>query len=75
MNHNVAVVGSPSTTTEFTVDLLQEAFAERMVGALVAFDAVQSRDQITSVGQIISIELRKQMARGCHLSQPHQARR
>ena len=29
-----------------------------MVGALVAFDAVQSRDQITSVGQIISIELR-----------------
>lgn len=57
-NQDVAVVGSPSTTTEFTVDILQEAFAERMVGALVAFDAVQSGNQIKSVGQIISIELR-----------------
>ena len=57
-NQDVAVVGSPSTTTEFTVDILQEAFAERMVGALVAFDAVQSGNQIRSVGQIISIELR-----------------
>ena len=57
-NQDVAVVGSPSTTTEFTVDILQEAFVERMVGALVAFDAVQSGNQIKSVGQIISIELR-----------------
>lgn len=57
-NQDVAVVGSPSTTTEFTVDLLQEAFEERMVGALVAFDAVQSGNQIKSVGQIIGIELR-----------------
>ena len=48
---DIGVVGSPSTTTEFTVDLLQEATEERMVGALVAFDAVQSGSPIKSVAQ------------------------
>ena len=57
-NQEVGVVGSPSTTTEFTVDILQEAVEERMIGALVAFDATQSGDPITSVGQIVGIELR-----------------
>ncbi len=55
---DIGVVGSPSTTTEFTVDLLQEATEERMVGALVAFDAVQSGSPIKSVGQVVGIELR-----------------
>lgn len=55
---NVAVVGSPSTNTELTVDLLQEASEERLVGALTAFGAVQNRQRITSVGQIVGIELR-----------------
>ena len=55
---DVGVVGSPSTTTEFTIDLLQEATEERMVGALVAFDAVQSGSPIKSVGQVVGIELR-----------------
>lgn len=55
---DVAVVGSPSTNTELTVDLLQEATEERLVGALTAFEAVQSGQRITSVGQIVGIELR-----------------
>ena len=55
---DVGVVGSPSTTTEFTIDLLQEATEERMVGALVAFDAIQSGSPIKSVGQVVGIELR-----------------
>lgn len=55
---DVAVVGSPSTNTELTVDLLQEATEERLVGALVGFDAVQNGSQIASVGQIVSIELK-----------------
>ena len=42
MSDDIGVVGSPSTTTEFTIDLLQEAGEERLVGALVAFDATQS---------------------------------
>lgn len=55
---DVAVVGSPSTNTELTVDLLQEATEERLVGALSAFEAVQSGLRITSVGQIVGIELK-----------------
>src|SRR6266571_1469957 len=55
---DVAVVGSPSTNTELTVDLLQEATEERLVGALTAFEAVQNSQRITSVGQIVGIELR-----------------
>jgi len=55
---DIAVVGSPSTNTELTVDLLQEATAERLVGALVAFNATQDGHPITSVGQIVGIELR-----------------
>lgn len=54
----VAVVGSPSTTVELTVDLLQEAIEERLVGALVRFDATQNGQLIETVGQIVSIELR-----------------
>src|SRR5436309_10107036 len=57
-SRDVAVVGSPSTNTELTVDLLQEATEERLVGALSAFEAVQNGQRITSVGQIVGIELR-----------------
>lgn len=55
---DVAVVGSPSTNTELTVDLLQEATEERLVGALVHFGANQDGRQVHTVGQITSIELR-----------------
>lgn len=57
-NQDIAVVGSPSSNTELTVDLLQESIEERLVGALVAFEAAQSGLPITSVGQIVGIELR-----------------
>ncbi len=57
-NQDIAVVGSPSTNTELTLDLLQEATEERLVGALTAFQAVQNGNPITSVGQIVGIELR-----------------
>lgn len=57
-SRDVAVVGSPSTNTELTVDLLQEATEERLVGALTAFEAVQNGQRITSVGQIVGIELK-----------------
>ena len=38
----IAVIGSPSTNTELTLDLLLEATEERVVGALTAFRATQS---------------------------------
>ena len=57
-NQDVAVVGSPSTNTELTLDLLQEATEERLVGALTAFQATQNGATIVSVGQVVGIELR-----------------
>lgn len=57
-NKDVAVVGSPSTNTELTLDLLQEATEERLVGALSAFQATQNGQAIVSVGQIVGIELK-----------------
>jgi DNA helicase HerA-like ATPase len=54
----VAVVGSPSTNIELTVDLLQESAEERLVGALVHFPATQNGAPIDTVGQIVTIELR-----------------
>ena len=56
--NDIAVVGSPSTNTELTLDLLLESTEERLVGALTAFNAVQDGVPIISVGQIVSIELR-----------------
>jgi hypothetical protein len=55
---DVAVVGSPSTNVQLTLDLLQEATEERLVGALTAFDAVQNGLPIVSVGQVVGLELR-----------------
>jgi DNA helicase HerA-like ATPase len=57
-NQDVAVVGSPSSNAELTLDLLQEATEERLVGALTAFRASQNGSQITCVGQVVGIELR-----------------
>ena len=58
VNQDIAVVGSPSTNTELTIDLLQEATEERLVGALTAFTAMQNSSPITAVGQIVGIELK-----------------
>lgn len=57
-NQDVAVIGSPSSNSELTLDLLLEATEERMVGALTAFRASQNGTPIVSVGQIVGIELR-----------------
>lgn len=57
-NQDVAVIGSPSSNTELTLDLLLEATEERMVGALAAFRANQNGTPIISVGQVVGIELR-----------------
>lgn len=55
---DVAVVGSPSSNTELTLDLLQEATEERLVGALTAFQTAQDGSEITCVGQVVGIELK-----------------
>lgn len=57
-NRDIAVVGSPSTNTELTLDLLQEATEERIVGALTAFETIQDGYEVIAVGQIVGIELK-----------------
>lgn len=57
-SQDIGVVGSPSTNTELTIDLLMEAAEERVVGALVGFEATQNGRPIITVGQIVSVELR-----------------
>jgi hypothetical protein len=57
-NQDVAVIGSPSSNTELTLDLLLEATEERMVGALTAFRASQAGTPIIAVGQVVGIELK-----------------
>src|SRR5260370_41078896 len=57
-NQDVAVIGSPSSNTELTLDLLLEPTEERRVGAFTAFRANQNGTPIISVGQIVGIELR-----------------
>ena len=54
----IGVVGSPSTNTELTVDLLLEATEERLVGALVGFHAQQDGQKVSSIGQIVGLELK-----------------
>lgn len=57
-NHDIAVIGSPSTNTELTLDLLQEATEEKIIGLLSAFSATQDGKEIVSIGQITGIELK-----------------
>ena len=61
----VAVVGSPSTNTELTLDLLDSSIDAKLVGALVGFtwrqtEPVPSNDvpQTAVLGQITSLEMR-----------------
>ena len=61
----VAVVGSPSTNTELTLDILDESIAAKLVGALVGFTWRQTgpaetgdAPQTAVLGQITSLEMR-----------------
>ena len=61
----VAVVGSPSTTTELTLDILESHISAKLIGALVGFTWRQATPQrsehppLTAVlGQITSLEMR-----------------
>lgn len=58
VTRDVAVVGSPSTNTELTLDLLQEATEEKVIGLLSAFSSTQNGESIVSIGQITGIELK-----------------
>jgi hypothetical protein len=57
-DEDVAVVGSPSSNTELTLDVLLEATSERLVGALLVLDSAQNGRALTIIGQTTTIELK-----------------
>lgn len=56
-DQDVAVVGSPSSNTVLTLDVLLEATAERLVGSLLALDSAQDGVALNVIGQVTSIGL------------------
>lgn len=56
-SNDIAVVGSPSSNTELTLDVLQDATYERVVGSLLAMESTQDGHALTIIGQVTSIQL------------------
>ena len=54
----LGVVGSPSSTGEFSVDIINEAVARKLVGELAMFCYEQDNSQHFAIGQITEIQLR-----------------
>jgi len=54
----IAVVGSPSSTSELSLDVLDCASKRRIVGGLVRFDLVQDGREVRVTGQVTSLEMR-----------------
>ena len=54
----IASLGSPSTTTEMSLDVHQEASMRKLVGSLVYFDLDQEGVKVRVTGQITDMEMR-----------------
>lgn len=54
----IGTIGSPSTTTELTLDILGKAVNKKLVGELALFDFIQDGKEHIALGQITDIELR-----------------
>ncbi len=54
----VGVIGSPSSTTEFTLDILASATNKKLVGELAVFEFFQDGHPHYALGQITEVRLR-----------------
>jgi DNA helicase HerA-like ATPase len=54
----IGVIGSPSSTTELTVDILESACKKNLIGGFTIFDFDQENTKHCALGQITEIELR-----------------
>jgi hypothetical protein len=54
----IGTIGSPSTTTELSLDILGAAVTKKLVGELALFDFPQDGKKHIALGQITDIELR-----------------
>jgi len=54
----VAVIGSPSSTDELSVDVMESASGARLVGSLVLFSLHQEGREVMVTGQVTGLEMR-----------------
>ena len=54
----IGTIGSPSSTTELSLDILGAAVTKKLVGELALFDFMQEGKEHLALGQITDIELR-----------------
>jgi len=54
----LAVIGSPSSTSKLTLDILGSAIARKLVGELALLQYVQDGKPHYAIGQITEVELR-----------------
>lgn len=57
-NPSIAVVGSPSSTTELTLDVMSTASDRRLVGGMVYYDLRQEGFDVRVTGQITGLQMR-----------------
>lgn len=57
-NEAVAAIGSPSSTEELSIDVMDGATERRLVGSLVRFDLRQEGREVRVTGQVTSLEMR-----------------
>ncbi|MEM0331178.1 MAG: hypothetical protein QXW84_07370, partial [Archaeoglobaceae archaeon] len=54
----VGVLGSPSTTSHLTLDILESSVATRLVGEMLLFNYIQDGLEHFALGQVTEVELR-----------------
>jgi len=63
----IGMIGSPSTTTELTLDILQSAVNKKLIGELATFKFMQDGKDHYAIGQITEVELRNVWLEGASL--------
>lgn len=63
----IGMIGSPSTTAELTLDILQSAVNKKLIGELATFKFIQDGKDHYAVGQITEVELRNIWLEGASL--------
>lgn len=63
----IGMIGSPSSTTELTLDILQSAVNKKLVGELATFKFLQENMDHYAIGQITEVELRNVWLEGASM--------
>lgn len=63
----IGMIGSPSSTVQLTLDILQTAVNKKLVGELAVFNFLQDNREHYAIGQITEVELRNVWLEGASL--------